>query len=328
MIIHWRGEAIFSDSRKDSSVGSRPVRRWLLLTCLLLVMPVLQAAESVRIAVLYPTASEQVGQIYEQIIRGMAREGVVLLRRSLDEDTEAAEIQHWLKSEGSQAVVLLGKRGLRFSAGLRVDIPVITGAHVGIRADRSAVTLAADPAQLLQTLKALQPGVRRVCVIYNPQNSGWLIELARAAADKLGVTLKAVPSASARESGLALRQILQQAKPGQDAVWLLLDPVFPVKLLLPELLKVAWERDLLIFSGNPYHVQQGVLFALYPDYSVLGRQLVGLALRQVEAGGPVTHEPSRYLKRAINLRTAAHLGISAERAARQGFDLSFPMVQP
>lgn len=296
----------------------------LLLACLLLSAPSAFSVQPVRIAVLYPESSSRVSQIYESIIRGMQQNGVELSSRELRRDASASDIQQWLNGQKSQAIILLGKQGLQFSEKLHVAIPVITGAHVGVKADRSAVTLAADPAQLLRMLKKLKPDIRRVNVIYNEDNSGWLIGRARIAAKRVGFRLNAVKADSIRESGLALKQIIQQAKPGLDAIWLPLDPVFPVKLLLPELLKTAWDKDLVIFSGNPYHVQQGTLFALYPDYNDLGRQLVELALYEINKTGAVHHEPSRYLKSAINLRTAAHLGIRTKNINVDAFNLIFP----
>jgi len=114
---------------------------------------------------------------------------------------------------------------------------------------------------------------------------------------------------------------------GRDAIWLVLDPVVPVKALLPELLKVAWKKRLVVFSGNPYHVKRGTLFALYPDYSGLGHQLIDLVLLEIKSGVAVRHQVSRSLNSAINVRTASHLGAKTKNIDASSFSLIFPARQ-
>ena len=310
----------------DSQARFRRVspRSWGCVTLYLLLQVQLTLAADSRIAVLYPEAKGRVAQLYATIIKGMQADGVSIQSRALSADTQNDDINKWLWEEGSQAVIMLGKQGQRFSQQLNLDIPVITGAHVSIQADRSAVTLAADPEQLLSVLKQLEPGIRRVHVIYSETNSGWLIERARRDARKKGIELNAIRADTIQASGQALRDVLESATAQGDAIWLQLDPVLPIKPLLPEMLKVAWEKNLIIFSGNPYHVQQGILFALYPDYKQLGRQLVELSMHKISKKGQARHEPSRYLKSAINTRTASHLGIQVSNSTINDFNLVFP----
>ncbi len=326
MITHWRGVVISLDCQRNFRQNSPRVPGWhsLLAIGLLLAAQFTFAANSARIAVLYPESSGHIKQLYANIILGMQEHGSNIQSRELNADSAADDIRQWLENQGSKAVILLGKRGQQFSQQLDVTIPVVTGAHVSVQAGRSAVTLAADPQQLLRLLKQLNPGTRRVHVIYNEANSGWLIAQARRAAKLAGISLNAIQTDSVLASGQALKQVIDQAEARRDAIWLPLDPILPVKPLLPELLKTAWEKNLIIFSGNPYHVQQGTLFALYPDYTELGRQLVELALRKIEQNGRPQHEPSRYLNSAINTRTAAHLGIRMGSPGIDTFNLVFP----
>lgn len=326
MITRWKDVVFILLFQKRSRQNAYRTSGWysLLVTCLLLVAQTAFAIHTSRIAVLYPESGSRVNKLYMSIILGMKEKGINIQSRKLTSDTSAEDIQKWLHDQGSKAVILLGKQGQKFSKQLDVTIPVVTGAHVGVQADRSAVTLAADPQQLLHLLKQLQPGIRRVYVIYNEANSGWLIKQARRAAKHAGINLNAIEVDSVLASGQALKQVIKKAKTQRDAIWLSLDPILPMKPLLPELLKTAWENNLIIFSGNPYHVQQGTLFALYPNYTELGRQLVELALSKIKQNGHTRHEPSRYLNSAINTRTASHLGIQVESPKIASFNLVFP----
>ena len=222
MITHWKDVVITLDYQTSFRPDGYRARGWLVLlaTCLLLVAQLTFAANATRIAVLYPESGSRVSQLYASIILGMQDSGVSIQSRELTADVSADDIRQWLHDQGSKAVILLGKQGLKFSQQLEVSIPVITGAHVSVQEDRSAVTLAADPQQLLRLLKQLKPGIRRVHVIYNKTNSGWLIAQAQRAAKQSGIKLNAIESDSMLASGQALKQVINQAEAGHDAIWL------------------------------------------------------------------------------------------------------------
>jgi hypothetical protein len=54
-----------------------------------------------------------------------------------------------------------------------------------------------------------------------------------------------------------------------------------------------------------------VLFALVPDNGAMGQELARVALAEAK-GKPVGFIPNRGLRRAINRRTAEHLGIAVD----------------
>jgi len=299
----------------------------LLALVLILVFnsPNLFATTAPHIAVLYPESGKRASQLYKTIIKNMQqRENVVIISRQFSVDTDAEKLQQWLRAENIQAVILLGKKGLQFSLKLNVNIPVITGAHMGVLPGRSAVTLSADPQQLFYQLKKLQPQIKTVHVIYNQANSGWIIKKAERAAKKNNLQLNAIQADSVQASAQALKALVNTLNARHDSIWLPYDPVFPVKPLLPDLLKKSWQDNLIIFSGNPYHVQQGILFALFPDYSKLGNQLIDLALHKVQKDDSIHIEASQYLNSAINIRTATHLGILLSSVEKNNYKMVFP----
>ncbi len=298
----------------------------LRAACLLILITTpLQAISEQRIAVLYPEASSRASQLYNTIIKSMKqRNNVQIHSRAFSTDDSIADIQQWLADEKSQAVVLLGKKGMQFGTKLSLNIPIISGAHMQVQPNQSSVSLNADPQQLFEKLKKLQPDIKTVHVIYNDANSGWLIKQAQAAAHKNNIILNAIQANSMQDSGQALKQLVQKLDARKDAIWLPYDPILPVKPLLPDLLRKSWDKNLIIFSGNPYHVQQGTLFALFPDYSKLGPQLIGLALNKLKKTDTIYFEPSRYLNSAINVRTASHLGIQVSSVQRENYKMVFP----
>lgn len=311
------------DSRHRHSAMTTLLHRIFLL--LLLITSPLQAISESRIAVLYPEAGKRASQLYATIIKSMQQQNGIKIQSKIFSDNDSADnIQKWLSDEKSQLVILLGKKGLKLSSQLSPDIPLLTGAHMGMQKNQSAVSLTADPQQLFKRLKTLQPDIKTVHVIYNSANSGWLIKQAELAAERNKIKLSAIQVDNMQDSGPALKKLVQSLDARKDAIWLPYDPILPVKLLLPDLLRKSWDKNLIIFSGNPYHVQQGTLFALFPDYSKLGPQLIELALNKLKKDGKIYFEPSRYLNSAINVRTASHLGIQVSSVQRKNYKMVFP----
>lgn len=292
---------------------------------LVLICAPLQASSKPRIAVLYPEAGKRASQLYSSIIRSMQKNKLVQIQtRTFTSEPNTDEIQQWLADKKVQAVILLGKKGMNFASKLTLNIPIISGAHIQVQANQSSVSLTADPQQLFKKLKKLQPAIKNIHVIYNEKNSGWLIKQAQQAARKHHIKLNAIQADNMQASGPALRHLALSLNAREDAIWLPYDPVLPIKPLLPDLLRKAWDKNIVIFSSNPYHVQQGTLFALFPDYSKLGTQLIEFTFKKLKSGDKKTLEPSRYLNSAINIRTASHLGIQLSSLQKRNYKMVFP----
>jgi len=282
------------------------------------------AANKLNIAVIYPK-SERVSKLFDTIIDGMQKHhDINLYSMAINKETDTSDIKKWIDQYECNAIVALGKQGSQFSRYLDLGVPLITGAHIIAQPNQATVSLAADPRQLFNKLKELKQNVKRIFVVYNQSNTGWLMQQATRAADELQLDLIKLSVNNTRQVTVAFDNILQQANPGEDAVWLPLDPVIPTKVVFPILLKFAWNNNLTVFSNNPMDVKKGALFAMYPDYFAMGRQLVELTLARINQNGLAAPEASQFLKIAVNRRTALHLGIKLSRINALNFNLLYP----
>lgn len=283
------------------------------------------AEQYTHIAVLYPETSPAHTRLYQTIIKGMQATGLVSIsQRGFKGDEKPDELTQWINEQQAHAAIILGKASKQLSQQLAINIPLITGAHILARSDRAAVSLAAEPDILFRKLKQLSPKVQRIFVIHSEQNTGWLIKKARNAARKQDLKLEQLAIESPAEIATALNEILQKVQTGQDAIWLPLDPVIPTQSILPKLLKAAWQEELIVFSNNPIDVKRGILFAMYPDYANMGKQLVAMAQARIQNRGTAHPEASRHLKMAVNNRTASHLGITLDPMLLQQINLVYP----
>lgn len=302
---------------------------------LLLLGPAHSVAQTPATAVIYPDIREPFRSVFMNIIKGISDSlGGNIETRALSSTATTAEVLAWARQINPRTVVTLGNQAYTMADALSREVPVVIGAiNVSpglLSGPHYGISLNPDPASLFQRLKIIAPGVKRVLVVYQREQDGWMIEKAAKPAQELGIALQASAVETLSEAANKYREILNNQAIETDALWLPQDSaVMDEQAMLPVILKEAWDKRLIVFSSNPSFVKRGVLFALYPDNYNMGRSLGDMARRIQAPGyrddpGAQRMESLRDLLIAFNVRTAAHLGIKYTRGDLNGFDLVFP----
>jgi putative ABC transport system substrate-binding protein len=309
---------------------------WLLIA----IYSTAARAATHPIAVVYPDIDEPYRSVFTKIIEGIedqakSRVAAFAMGPNLSMQTLRAE----LKRQDVRTVIALGRNGLKSALELDPSINVIAGGVVGLPdADprlHTVLSLAPDPALLFERLKTLQPSVKRVIVVYDNKQNGWLIQLARDAAKAHGLELVAHEAPDLKSALKLYQDTLANADGKRDALWLPQDSTtVDESTVLPMVLQESWNRSIPVFSSNVSHVRRGALFALYPNNLELGKSLAASAIAAAGAGNPAAPATTsgavrrvRALKdvqAAVNTRTAGHLGIAVSPERQQGFNLFFP----
>jgi putative ABC transport system substrate-binding protein len=290
------------------------------------------AADARNVVVVLPDIGEPFRSVFAKIVEGIeARVHAHVSTLAVGAQSEA-DIAEELRKREARVVVALGRQGLKSVAALEgsAGLAIVAGCVVSVPEAElrgyPVYTLAPDPSLLFAQLHRLLPGVRRVHVVHDPRQTGWLIRRAREAVKPLSLELSAYESADLAAAVRHYQQLLATADAAHDAVWLPQDSTtVDEATVLPLVLKEAWNRSVTAFSSNVAHVKRGALFALYPDNEELGHTLGDAASRLLAGNKPAEGGalPLRDVRSAINTRTATHLGIaSGTRLA--GFDLVFP----
>ncbi|MEN8129291.1 MAG: ABC transporter substrate binding protein [Pseudomonadota bacterium] len=287
-------------------------------------------AETQRIAVLYPDISPPYRDVFLDIIKGIedvAKDSVKIF--DIKKDFDEKLLRHDLEEAQIDVVIALGNRGLNAARKLPNVFDVVVGAVFltpDNKSDVSAgISLNPDPEILFRQLKELAPRVRRVSVVYNPEHSGWLIERAEKAAKQSALSLNAMPARNLKEAAALYRDLIRDADSSQ-AFWLLQDSsILDQRVILAMILKKAWDKQFVVFSGNPGHVRKGALFSLYPDNIGMGRSLGSIAINRFQTDKRKDETvPVRDLLIAVNTRTAKRMNLKFINAIRREFDLVFP----
>ncbi|MHB8473017.1 MAG: ABC transporter substrate binding protein [Gammaproteobacteria bacterium] len=306
--------------------------QWLLGVSLLVLGFCQPALAASCVAVLYPEMREPYREVFSQITDGIsAYSRLPAVTYVLQDDSSTSSLRGWLDKQQCAATIALGRRAVDAAAGLDRRAPLIVGAVLTTPGTGTqgvtGISLVPDPELMLRRLREMAPAVRRVTVIYNPKDNAWLVAQAQTAAQRHGLILDALPAADLRAAARLYREALRSNEARDKALWLPTDPTtVDENLILPMVLEGAWNQNIVVFSSNPIHVKRGVLFALYPDNAALGRSLAALAAQQAQRAPDRSQAvaPLRDFLIAVNLRTAAHLGLEYSTEQLSGFHLVFP----
>ncbi|MET1253625.1 ABC transporter substrate binding protein [Aliikangiella maris] len=277
-----------------------------------------------KIAVFYPQSKEPYQSIYQEIITGIESSQQDILVVELSKDYVAASITKELVQKEINKVIVLGRLGIKLARQLPENIHVISGALPIPPGSIDGISLIADPIKLFEYLNTVAPAVKNVHVAFSSENQ-WMIDLAEAAAKKKNLVLKAKLINQTAEAIQYYNQLFGSLDSSQDSIWLPLDRVTSHdKVILPLILEKAWSKEIVVFSSKPSHAKRGALFSTYPDNYLLGQQLSKMVNSVAAAPDTPKFAVLDSLQLAVNIRTAAHLGLKYSSDQQKQFKLTFP----
>lgn len=311
-----------------------------------------QSAKTAKgdINVYYPIVRAPYQQIFDHIIDGMKDE---LIQKPALHGLQKKDQAPTLTNE-HDLIVALGQRGLKAAAQgpQHVVVGAISRPPVHYPKPLHGYALTPSPRLMIGKLHELAPQVTDVYAVFNPSRSQWLVDDIKAICGTLGIELHLESADRFAPAAKIINRHLHEAEPNKAAIWLLESGFSNDNSLMSHILEQAWEKNLVVFSGNPSHIRRGLLFSMYPDNTRLGQALGQLAqeiqARHQQTGSslevgdsiapPETETsateglapqeqhihilPLEHLHTGVNLRTAEHLGISISR--NQEFDIIFP----
>jgi putative ABC transport system substrate-binding protein len=148
-------------------------------------------------------------------------------------------------------------------------------------------------------------GARRVAVLFNPRETGGVVQAAARFAREEGVELVPIEVASARDLESALRRVDHSF----DALWSVADRTVFSQGAVERVLLHTFERRIPFMGLSEQYVRAGALLALSTSYDENGRkagQLVQRVLSGSRAGGLSVAVPER-VEVVFNPRTAKRL---------------------
>lgn len=138
--------------------------------------------------------------------------------------------------------------------------------ELGLRApvtDPRAIPFLASPMPLLDSMKELQPGLRRVHVLVNVRNTLILDHIRWA--DRERPNLLQVRTVDGPGAAMtAYRELLEQIDPRTEGIWVVDLSIHP-EVVLGALMGMAWQKQILIGGSYLFLAQWGASLATFPS---------------------------------------------------------------
>ena len=158
----------------------------------------------------------------------------------------------------------------------------------------------------LKTLAEIAPGLRRVGVLYSPEETLPIIEEARRVASSINLELLAEEVSSESDVPDALGRLDKQKI---DALWSVADGNVFTRPSTKFIIKYVVQRGIPFMGPHNGFVKAGALMALTADYRDCGRQAGEIVVRILNGADPKTIPVAtpRTIKMGLNLQVAGHI---------------------
>ena len=172
---------------------------------------------------------------------------------------------------------------------------------------KATVTIDLPPGVLINELKRLFPGKRRIGMIRGPMQTAASVRAFEQAARQSGFTVEVLTCGDPRD----LLERFLQFKSRADLVWCPPNPNLYTTATLKPLLVASLTNRLPIIGFSEQFVRAGALFGGSADFVEVGRQTAELALRIARNEPVPAHQDARKFRFAYNERVARLLGVKA-----------------
>jgi len=256
----------------------------------------------------------------ESFIQGIGGAKPVVVKYHLDgQPNRGMEMAREIRRSNPDLILAMGTTAALAAKREIKDIPIVfcmvlnpvdSGLVESMRSPGGSVTGASLDIPLemqFKHIKMLIKDLKSIGVIYNPEETGVLVQDAVKIARRNNLSLTAKAVSSEREVPGALRSLLSKV----DALWSVADgTVFGSQSTQHILLNTL--RTGTPFVGlSPSFVKAGALMALSCDYSDIGKQAAEMADRVLQGENPgyIPVAIPRKVSLCINLKTAKHIGL-------------------
>jgi len=215
-----------------------------------------------------------------------------------------------IRAEHSVQVLAIGDEPLRALAGRLTELPVIfcmvanPASIMGGARNITGVSTDTPPGRLMALAGRFAVHMHRIGVVYNPDESGYMVAAARKVLARHHQVLVARPAHSSRQALEALRKLM----PHVDAYWVVRDRLFRASEVIRYVFAMADRYDTPLIGYSDRLVRAGSLFAYSSDHTLMGRQAANLS-SQVLAGkraGALPVEMPRVQMLSVNRKSFRH----------------------
>ncbi len=230
-------------------------------------------------------------------------------------DYADVDITRIVREDHPLLVLALGDSALEAARKLR-QTPVVALISLGIRSRRGSnpnltgIDMFAPPERYLSLFQGMKR--HRVGLIHHPARSGWYVQQARQAAQRMGVELVVREVSTPRDTLSQLASLAGKV----DALWMLPDATAVTRETAEAYFRFSQEQNVPVVSFAGAYLGLGAAAVLEIDRTELGRQAADMT-SAILNGAEAADIPLAYPRRVLlktNPSVLKHLGIATEKA--------------
>ena len=209
---------------------------------------------------------------YEQVLKGFrsgcsATERVVVLS-----DYAEVDVIRIVREDRPLLILAIGDTALKAARRIR-QTPVVAVMSLGInaKANLTGITMFASPEKYCNLFKQLK--VHNVGIIHNPDKTGWYLDTAQKAAEKVGIKLIVRKVATPRETLAQLDSLAGKV----DALWMLPDTTAVTRETVEAYFRFGQQQAVPVVSFAASYLGMGAAAAVEIDTNEMGRQAGDMA---------------------------------------------------
>lgn len=274
-----------------------------------------------RVALVRSSKAAPIEAAAKAIVESLQRQHPRVEVRSdlLPQDEQIDALFAQIRQARPDLVLTLGTRATAAALANRSDgVPLVFSMVLHprqagfLRPGVTGITLEVAPEEQFRLLRRLLPRARTVGVLYDPAETGLVVEQARRSAERLGFLLETAAVTGPPEALRAIDRLAARV----DVLWAVPDGSVFTPLTTGPIQLAALQRRVPMLGLSASHARTGALAAFALDYADLGRQTTDL-VRRVIAQGTAQGIPvarPRKVDVIVNARTARRLGIALDPA--------------
>ena len=250
---------------------------------------------------------------YEDVLEGFEETCKCKVKKIVISDSDESTILRKIDTSKPDALLAIGIDAL---SSIRVinDIPIIylmvLNPHSILSGEKNitGISMNIPPKKQLEIFKKAMPGIKRIGLLFDPNNSGFFVKRAQDEARKMDVELitKKV------DSSKRVPSLLIDMRENVDAIWMLPD----ITVFSPETIEFLFlfsmENKIPVFTFSKRFIEMGALISLSFDPFDLGKQGGELA-REMLSGNGIRNLSGTGVRKviiSINSTIAKKLGIT------------------
>ncbi|MCV6605534.1 MAG: hypothetical protein OIF34_09520, partial [Porticoccaceae bacterium] len=228
-----------------------------------------------------------------------------------------------LRSDGVDAVAVLGGTGKAAAALLSSEYPVVMGAVSSVPLEGvGGVLLQPSSEVVMGYLHKLVPEVQALHLVYDPKKHRTALGNAEKAAEQVNIGVMAHPSSESKQTQKAIEDSLSGDAAARSAIWVMFGTKFD-NAIKENLIKGSWGHPVVPFhyTFNPIKDVELFPFVLLPDWQGLGSQLAQMADRRLN-GEKAEVAELQNINLWVNQKKSRHFGLKLDGDVRKEIDFT------